>query len=769
MLSFAIACTISSAITGCGTGTTSFPNNPPSNPPPSSPTVSVTITPTTARLFLGQTEQFQATVTGSTNEAVTWKVNGQAEESAATGEISSTGVYTAPGILPASASVTITAISVADTTASASATIMLQDDITLAISPLSINVVESGQQTFTATTSSSGHPVSEVTWSINGIAGGSATLGTIVATAPDTAIYTAPAVMPSPPTLTVTAASVADSSKTASASVTIICAATAGISPQSANVFLSSAQTFSASFCLVNGATIAWDVNGVPGGNAAYGTIVQTGASAALYSAPPDLPKNNLVAIHAVASAVTSGAASVSASVTITSDVSVTVSPQSGSVAAFQRAVVTPVVSGSTDGAVSWFVNGVANGNTTVGQICISGSAPCQAPAGPMAGAVDFFAPASVPAANPVTLTAVSAADASRSGSATITITGPSGPVSVTISPAYIFLPPSSSQPDTQRFLASIAGTANTSVTWTVQSAISGAGCSGTACGIIDPTGLYTAPNAAPSPNAISIIATSQADTSKSAAATVVISSGPTIESILPSSVTAGGVEGFPLIVRGVNFAAGSGSASSVLLLNGVPRATTCSSAGQCAIALQPSDVATAQTLTIEVQNPGTPGAISNPVPFVIVPFETSAATIALTSLAPSANNTDIVVTDPTMAAASSAINIESVGTFAADGTCAVRGSPLTITRPASGAETVRICVYGNGLDPTLTYAFMGPAAAPNGSDIGVTASAITGLFAGMIELDLQITGDTLPGVRSLFVSTLNNDRAIATGILEVK
>lgn len=769
VLSFAIACITFLAIAGCGTGTTNVPKNPPSNPPPSPPTVSVTITPTAATLLLGETEQFQATVTGSTNEAVTWEINGQADGSAASGEISSSGVYTAPGILPAPSSVTITAISKADATASASATITLQDDLTLTISPPSINVAESEQQMFTATISSSGHPALAVTWSIDGVAGGNAALGTIVVSAQDTAIYTAPAVMTVPSAMAVTATSVADSSKTASASVTIVCAATAAISPQLANVFLSSTQTFSASFCLANGASVTWDVNGISGGNASYGTIVPTGASTALYSAPPDLPANNLVTIHAVASTVTSGPASVSDSVTIASNVSVTLSPQSGSVAAFQRMAVTPDLSGTTDGAVSWFVNGVANGNTAIGQICISGSAPCQAPAGPMMGAVDFFAPASVPAANPVTLTAVSAADASRSGTATITITGPAGPVSVTVSPAYIFLLPSSSQLDTQQFLASIAGTANTSVTWTVQSGINGAGCSRAACGTIDSAGLYTAPNAAPSPNAITIIATSQADTSKSAAATVVISSGPTIESILPSSVTAGGVEGFPLIVRGVNFAAGSGSAASVLLLDGAPRATTCSSAGQCAIALEPSDVTAAQTLTIEVQNPGTPGAVSNPVPFVIVPFETSAATIALTSSAPSANSTDIVVTDPTTAAASSAIDIESVGTFTVDGTCAVRGSPLTITRPPAGAETVSICVYGNGLDPTFTYAFTGPAAAPNGSDIGVTASAIPGLFAGMIELDLQITSDTLPGVRSLFVSTLNNDRAIATGILEVK
>ena len=719
--------------------------------------------------MLGQAQQFQAMASGSTNEAVTWEIIGQEGGSIPVGEISSAGLYTAPEILPASPTVTISAISVADPTASASATVTLRDDIALVISPASSDVPQDGQQTFNASISSNGKPAPGVTWSVNGAAGGNATVGTIVANAPETAVYTAPAVVPSPAVVTITATSVADNSKIASASVSIACAATSAISPVSASTALTSKQVFSASFCLANGATVAWDVNGIPGGDTVYGTIVTTGASTALYSAPPDLPSNDLVAIHAVASAVTSGAGSVSASTMITSNVAVSISPPSASVAAFQRIPITPDVSGTTDAAVSWFVDGIANGNAAFGQICVSGSSPCEAPVGPLEGVVDYFAPASVPATNPVTLTAVSAADASRSNTAIITITGPSGPVSVTVSPAYIFLPPSSSQLDTQQFVASIAGTANASVTWTVQSAVAGHGCSGTACGTIDSTGLYTAPNAAPSPNAITITATSQADTTKSSAATVVISSGPTIESILPSSVMAGAVEGFPLVVRGVNFAAGSGSAASVVLLNGVPRATTCSTAGQCAVAVEPSDVATAGTLTIEVQNPGSPGPISNPVPFVIAPFDMSPATVSLTSASPLVSNADIAVTDPTTAAASSPINIQSVGTFGADGTCAVQGSPLTIIRPASGTETVSICVYGNGLDPTFTYAFTEPAAAPNTSDIYVTASAITGLFPGMIELDLQITSDTVPGVRSLFVSTLNNDRAIATGILEVK
>lgn len=76
------------------------------------------------------------------------------------------------------------------------------------------------------------------------------------------------------------------------------------------------------------------------------------------------------------------------------------------------------------------------------------------------------------------------------------------------------------------------------------------------------------------------------------------------------------------------------------------------------------------------------------------------------------------------------------------------------------------LCVHGNGLDPTFTYAFTGPSA---GADIGVVASSISGIFPNMIELDLTISSATQPGVRSLLITTLNNDRAVATGMLEVK
>ena len=62
---------------------------------------------------LGATTQFAATVTGTSNSAVVWQVNGVAGGAAATGTISASGLYTAPTTMPANTSVAITAVSAA--------------------------------------------------------------------------------------------------------------------------------------------------------------------------------------------------------------------------------------------------------------------------------------------------------------------------------------------------------------------------------------------------------------------------------------------------------------------------------------------------------------------------------------------------------------------------------------------------------------------------------------------------------------------------------
>jgi hypothetical protein len=378
---------------------------------------------------------------------------------------------------------------------------------------------------------------------------------------------------------------------------------------------------------------------------------------------------------------------------------------------------------------------------------------------------VDYLAPATIPAANPVTLTATSEADPTHSGTAQATIL-PAAPAGISLSPAYAFLAPAGQPGSTQQFTAAVSGISNPAVTWTVASGVPGQGCSGSTCGTIDNNGLYTAPASAPSPNAIAITATSQADPAKSATATVAVTSGPAIEQLLPSSVIAGAANGFTLTIQGQGFAAGNGSTASAILFGGNLRATTCTSASQCAITLEPADVNTGGSVTVQVQNPGSPGPLSNPVPFVVVPPGAGEDVISLSTAQPAAAGKDIIVAEPTTAGTTSAqIDVDFIGFASGGNSCTAQGSPLFVTRPASGTTMVSLCIHGNGLDPSFTYAFSGPAA----GDISVSATSLSGLFPNLIQLNLTLSSSTLPGVRTLLITTPNNDTAAATGMLEVK
>ena len=82
------------------------------------PRVAVTVSPTSASVPTGTTQQFKASVTGTSNTAVAWSVAGAGCSGAACGTINSSGLYTAPAVVPSPATVTITATSVADPTKS---------------------------------------------------------------------------------------------------------------------------------------------------------------------------------------------------------------------------------------------------------------------------------------------------------------------------------------------------------------------------------------------------------------------------------------------------------------------------------------------------------------------------------------------------------------------------------------------------------------------------------------------------------------------------
>lgn len=93
--------------------------------PAPAPPITVSISPTAVTVTAGATQQFTATVRNTSNTAVMWKVNDVEGGSVTTGNISTSGLYTAPLSPPASGQVTVKAVSQADSTKSASATVTI--------------------------------------------------------------------------------------------------------------------------------------------------------------------------------------------------------------------------------------------------------------------------------------------------------------------------------------------------------------------------------------------------------------------------------------------------------------------------------------------------------------------------------------------------------------------------------------------------------------------------------------------------------------------
>ena len=94
--------------------------------------VIVTVSPPSASVVAGGTQQFQAAVSGTANDIVTWKVNGVAGGDSGSGMITPAGMYTAPSVSPLSGMVTISALSAADGLTQGTATVNIQDPSAIA-------------------------------------------------------------------------------------------------------------------------------------------------------------------------------------------------------------------------------------------------------------------------------------------------------------------------------------------------------------------------------------------------------------------------------------------------------------------------------------------------------------------------------------------------------------------------------------------------------------------------------------------------------------
>jgi len=214
--------------------------------------------------------------------------------------------------------------------------------------------------------------------------------------------------------------------------------------------------------------------------------------------------------------------------------VSVSISPTSASLNTNATQQFSDTVTGSSNTAVTWSV--VESGGGSVSSAGL------------------YTAPAT---AGTYHVKVTSQADTTKSAQATVTVTAPAS-VSVTISPTSSSL----NTNGTQQFSDTVTGTSNTAVTWSVVE--SGGGS-------VSSTGLYTAPATA---GTFHVKVTSQADTTKSAQATVTVTVPTSVAiSISPtsSSLSTGGTQQFTDTVTGTSNTAvtwsvvesGGGSVSS--------------------------------------------------------------------------------------------------------------------------------------------------------------------------------------------------------------
>lgn len=447
--------------------------------------LTVSVTPKTITLVTNATTQFTATVVGSSNSAVTWKLSGAGCSGVACGTITSSGFYTAPSAVPTVPQVNVTATSSADPNQSSTAVVTVIPPVSVAISPSSAIVLEGQQQQFTATVSGTSN--TSVSWSVSGNGCSGAACGTVSSSG----LYTAPASVPSPPQVNVTATSAADKTKSATAVVTVAPPVVVKISPATATVAVSQKQPFTASVTGSTNTAVTWTVSGSGCTGAACGTVNSSG----VYSAPPTVPSP--ATVNVTATSVANPKVSASAVVTVAPGVGVAVTPSTAQVGVGKQQQFTATVTGTANTGVSWSILGTNCASNACGTISSSGL---------------YTAPATVPSPATVTIQATSAASPNSSGTAQVTVVPP---VAVKISPSTVQVVVALQQ----QFTATVSNTTNTAVTWT----LSGVTCTGSACGTIDSNGLYTAPSSLPSNPAVHVIATSKADSTKSATATVTL------------------------------------------------------------------------------------------------------------------------------------------------------------------------------------------------------------------------------------------------------
>ena len=263
-----------------------------------------------------------------------------------------------------------------------------QAGVSVSVAPSTAAVRVGHAHAFSATVSGGS---SAVTWSVNDVSGGNSTVGLIDAQG----LYSAPASVPSPATVTVRATA-ASSSASGTATVSIIPPPTiTSVSPSLIQVGAFTLTVNGTGF--IPGSVVSFEGTSLPTTVVSSSRLTATGSAST--------PKGDALVVVSTPDSEVSNIFTVS--VVSPPAVTVSVSPASASVRVRQTQQFTATVSNTSTTAVTWKVNGITGGNTTVGTISASGL---------------YRAPSSVPNPASVTVSATSVADPAKSASAVVMV-----------------------------------------------------------------------------------------------------------------------------------------------------------------------------------------------------------------------------------------------------------------------------------------------------------------------------------------------------------
>jgi hypothetical protein len=387
------------SLAGCAglTSANNSVNSPKGNGASAPP--SITAQPVSADVTVGQTASFSVAVTGTAPFSYQWLKNGTAISGATSSR------YTTPPTTDADnrALFVVVVSNSAGSATSNAATLNVAGatGVAVQVNPTSATVALGSTQQFAPTVTGSSNTT--VTWTVRGAGCSGAACGTISAGG----LYTSPAGVPSPATVSVIVTSVADPTKSASASVTLVAAAAVllSISPASAAVPTASTDSFTATVTGTTDKAVAWSLTGAGCSGASCGSLA-TSSLAAVYTAPLVAPSPPSVTVAATSMAEPSKTAT--ASVTIVPVVVVTVTPVSTSLVPGATQQFNASVVGTSNTAVTWNAQGAGCSGATCGTISGTGL---------------YTAPSAIPSPADVTVTATSSADPSKTSSSSVTIT----------------------------------------------------------------------------------------------------------------------------------------------------------------------------------------------------------------------------------------------------------------------------------------------------------------------------------------------------------